>query len=219
MSKKNNAAAGAFEILKQLNGPLSVGIGTGSTTDCFTENFLPLLEEKIKSLYSSSDRTSELLLKLGFQVSVYKPNNMLDVYIDGADEVDDNLNLIKGGGGAHTNEKKLAKQAQRFICIVDDEKLVNTLGKFPLPIEIESEGSEEAISSLTQYSNKIIKRDGLSDNGNHLYDIHNFMIEDPLKIEHEVLSINGVVDVGIFSVDSPTTVVVGSDSGYRLIDS
>ena len=144
---------------------------------------------------------------------------MLDVYIDGADEVDDNLNLIKGGGGAHTNEKKLAKQAQRFICIVDDEKLVNTLGKFPLPVEIESDESEEAISSLAQYSNKIIKRDGLSDNGNHLYDIHNFMIEDPLKIEHEVLSINGVVDVGIFSVDSPTTVVVGSDSGYRLIDS
>ena len=122
MSKKYNAALGAYEIIKQKEGPLVLGIGTGSTTDYFTKDFLLILKDKVTTLYSSSVRTTKLLLKLGFQVSEYDPNNSIDIYIDGADEVDKDLNLIKGGGGAHTNEKKLAKQANEFICIIDDQK-------------------------------------------------------------------------------------------------
>ena len=166
MSKKYNAALGAYEIIKQKEGPLVLGIGTGSTTDYFTKDFLLILKDKVTTLYSSSVRTTKLLLKLGFQVSEYDPNNSIDIYIDGADEVDKDLNLIKGGGGAHTNEKKLAKQANEFICIIDDQKLVNCLGDFPLPVEVKIAEANKVIPVLKQFSNNISKRENLSDSGN-----------------------------------------------------
>ena len=219
MSKKYNAALGAYEIIKQKEGPLVLGIGTGSTTDYFTKDFLLILKDKVTTLYSSSVRTTKLLLKLGFQVSEYDPNNSIDIYIDGADEVDKDLNLIKGGGGAHTNEKKLAKQANEFICIIDDQKLVNCLGDFPLPVEVKIAEANKVIPVLKQFSNNISKRENLSDSGNYLYDIHNFKIENPNKIEKQILSINGIVDVGIFSINKPSTVVVGLESTYKLIES
>ena len=219
MSKKYNAALGAYEIIKQREGPLVLGIGTGSTTDYFTKDFLLILKDKVTTLYSSSVRTTKLLLKLGFQVCEYDPNNSIDIYIDGADEVDKDLNLIKGGGGAHTNEKKLAKQANEFICIIDDQKLVNCLGDFPLPVEVKIAEANKVIPVLKQFSNNISKRENLSDSGNYLYDIHNFKIENPNKIEEQILSINGIVDVGIFSINKPSTVVVGLESTYKLIES
>ena len=219
MSKKYNAALGAYEIIKQKEAPLVLGIGTGSTTDYFTKDFLLILKDKVTTLYSSSVRTTKLLLKLGFQVSEYDPNNSIDIYIDGADEVDKDLNLIKGGGGAHTNEKKLAKQANEFICIIDDQKLVNCLGDFPLPVEVKIAEANKVIPVLKQFSNNISKRENLSDSGNYLYDIHNFKIENPNKIEKQILSINGIVDVGIFSINKPSTVVVGLESTYKLIES
>tara|TARA_X000000950_G_scaffold220731_1_gene265853 strand:- start:744 stop:1403 length:660 start_codon:yes stop_codon:yes gene_type:complete len=219
MSKKYNAALGAYEIIKQKEGPLVLGIGTGSTTDYFTKDFLLNLKDKVTALYSSSERTTKLLLKLGLQVSEYNPNNTIDIYVDGADEVDKDLNLIKGGGGAHTNEKKLAKQAKEFICIIDDQKLVNCLGGFPLPVEVKIAEANEVIPVLKQFSNNISKRESLSDSGNYLYDIHDFKIENPNKIEEQILSMNGIVDVGIFSINKPSTVVVGLESSYKLIES
>lgn len=219
MSKKYNAALGAYEIIKQKKGPLVLGIGTGSTTDYFTKDFLLNLKDKVTTLYSSSERTTKLLLKLGLQVSEYNPNNSIDIYVDGADEVDKDLNLIKGGGGAHTNEKKLAKQANEFICIIDDQKLVNCLGDFPLPVEVKIAEANVVIPVLKQFSNNISKRESLSDSGNYLYDIHDFKIENPNKIEEQILSMNGIVDVGIFSINKPSTVVVGLESSYKLIES
>jgi ribose 5-phosphate isomerase A len=219
MSKKYNAALGAYEIIKQKEGPLVLGIGTGSTTDYFTKDFLLNLKDKVTALYSSSERTTKLLLKLGLQVSEYNPNNTIDIYVDGADEVDKDLNLIKGGGGAHTNEKKLAKQAKEFICIIDDQKLVNCLGEFPLPVEVKIAEANEVIPVLKQFSNNISKRESLSDSGNYLYDIHDFKIENPNRIEEQILSMNGIVDVGIFSINKPSTVVVGLESRYKLIES
>ncbi len=219
MSKKYNASLGAYEIIKQKEGPLVLGIGTGSTTDYFTKDFLLNLKDKVTALYSSSERTTKLLLKLGLQVSEYNPNNTIDIYVDGADEVDKDLNLIKGGGGAHTNEKKLAKQAKEFICIIDDQKLVNCLGEFPLPVEVKIAEANEVIPVLKQFSNNISKRESLSDSGNYLYDIHDFKIENPNKIEEQILSMNGIVDVGIFSINKPSTVVVGLESSYKLIES
>ena len=139
--------------------------------------------------------------------------------IEFADEVDKDLNLIKGGGGAHTNEKKLAKQANEFICIIDDQKLVNCLGDFPLPVEVKIAEANKVLPVLKQFSNNISKRENLSDSGNYLYDIHNFKIENPNKIEEQILSINGIVDVGIFSINKPSTVVVGLESTYKLIES
>ena len=166
MSEKYNAALGAYELISKNDGPLVLGIGTGSTTDFFTKEFLPILNKQLKCIYSSSDRTTNLLNRLGFKVKAYEPNIIIDIYVDGADEVDRNLNLIKGGGGAHTNEKRLAKVSNNFICIVDELKIVETLGNFPLPIEIDINQKEEAISELKKYSKTITLRDTLSEKQN-----------------------------------------------------
>lgn len=219
MSKKYNAALGAYELIVKKESPLVLGIGTGSTTDYFTKEFLPNLRNKLKRVYSSSYRTTSLLNDLGFMVNDYDPNAVIDIYVDGADEVDRNLNLIKGGGGAHTNEKRLAKISNKFICVVDESKIVKTLGKFPLPIEIDSSNKEKALLELKKYSENITLRDSLSDNKNYIFDIHNFKVTDPQKTEKDMLEINGVIDVGIFSANKPQTVIVGDDSSYRLIES
>ena len=157
MAQKYNAALGAYELISKNNGPIVLGIGTGSTTDFFTKEFLPKLREKLNGIYSSSDKTTNLLKNLGFRVHDYSPEAVIDIYVDGADEVDKNFNLIKGGGGAHTNEKKLAKIADHFICIVDESKIVQTLGNFPLPIEIDVHQSDQALSELKKYSKNITK--------------------------------------------------------------
>ena len=219
MSQKYNAALGAYEVISRNNSPFVLGVGTGSTTDFFTKEFLPKLREKLNGIYSSSNRTTNLLKNLGFQVHHYSPEADIDVYIDGADEVDKNFNLIKGGGGAHTNEKRLAKIADHFICIVDESKIVQTLGNFPLPVEIDVNQNEQALSELENYSKNITQRESLSDSKNYLYDLHGLNILDPLKIENQILSINGVVDVGIFAVDKPQTVIIGRDSSYKLMES
>ena len=219
MSQKYNAALGAYELISRINGPLVLGVGTGSTTDFFTKKFLPKLREKLKGIYSSSDRTTNLLKSLGFHVQDYSPEAAIDIYVDGADEVDKNFNLIKGGGGAHTNEKRLAKIADHFICIVDESKIVQTLGNFPLPIEIDLHQSDQALSELKKNSKNISQRESLSDNKNFLYDLHGLKILEPLKIENKILMINGVVDVGIFAIDRPQTVIIGKDSSYKLMES
>ena len=219
MSEKYNAALGAYELIAKEESPLVLGIGTGSTTDYFTKNFLPNLSNKLKCIYSSSYRTTSLLNDLGFMVKDYDQNAVIDIYVDGADEVDENLNLIKGGGGAHTNEKRLAKIANQFICVVDESKIVKTLGNFPLPVEIRTSHKEEALLELKKYSENITVRDSLSDNKNYIFDIHNFKIAEPQKTEKDLLTINGVIDVGIFSDNKPQIVIVGNESSYRLIES
>ena len=219
MSEKYNAALGAFEKIKNIDGLLNIGIGTGSTTDIFTENFLPKLRKNIGSVYSSSIRTTNLLKALDFRVEEGKPNKMLDLYIDGADEVDKNLNLIKGGGGAHTNEKMIAASSNQFICIVDTSKLVEILGEFPLPVEALSENKESVIQACKKYSQQITSREGLSDNGNILLDLHGIEILEPLKIEKEINNIPGVIEVGIFAINKPELVIVGKEDGYNLIES
>ena len=219
MSEKYNAALGAYELISKGEDQIILGIGTGSTTDLFTEHFLPKLRKRINSVFSSSNRTTNLLNNFGFQVSDYDPEVNLDFYVDGADEVDENLNLIKGGGGAHTNEKKLAKIAESFICIVDESKIVQTLGKFPLPIEIDINQNEKTLFELKKYSKNIVRRELLSDNNNYIYDLHDFKIIDPNKTETEILSITGVIDVGIFAINKPRIVIVGENSSYRLIES
>ena len=219
MSQKYNAALGAYEVISRNSGPLVLGVGTGSTTDFFTKEFLPKLRDKLNGIYSSSNRTTNLLKNLGFQVQDYSPEAAIDIYVDGADEVDKNFNLIKGGGGAHTNEKRLAKIADHFICIVDESKIVQTLGNFPLPVEIDVNQSGQALCELKKYSKNITQRESLSDSKNFLFDLHDLKILDPLKIENQILLINGVVDVGIFAVDRPQTVIIGRDSSYKLMES
>ena len=219
MSEKYNAALGAFEKIKIMGSPIDIGIGTGSTTDIFTQNFLPKLKTNIRSVYSSSKRTTKLLKVLGFDVEKGRPEKKLDLYVDGADEVDENLNLIKGGGGAHTNEKMIASASNYFICIVDTSKIVKTLGSFPLPIEVISEHKDNIIQTLQKYSDKITTRKELSDNGNTLIDLYGMQIIDPLKTEKEINSLPGVVEVGIFAINKPELVITGKEDGYSFIES
>tara|TARA_A100001388_G_scaffold277544_1_gene269388 strand:- start:667 stop:1326 length:660 start_codon:yes stop_codon:yes gene_type:complete len=219
MSSKYNAALGAFEKIKNINELLNIGIGTGTTTDIFTEFFLPKLKEKINLIYSTSVRTTNLLNSLGFKVEIGKPDKILQLYVDGADEVDKDHNLIKGGGGAHTNEKIIASSSSKFICIVDKSKLVNTLGAFPLPLELITESKEQVIEHCKKYTQSITVRKDLSDNGNTLIDLHGMKITDPLKIENEINKIDGVIEVGIFAKNKPRIVIVGKDEGYESIES
>ena len=219
MSEKYNAALGAFNKIKNISGTLNIGIGTGTTTDIFTEHFLPKLREKIKFLYSSSIRTTKLLEKLNFNIKDGKPEKILDIYIDGADEVDNDLNLIKGGGGAHTNEKIIAATANYFVCIVDSSKLVDTLGTFPLPVEVSLKYKDEIIHELQKYTSQITIRDQPSDNGNVLIDLHGMQIFKPLEMENKLNSIKGVIEVGIFAENKPQLVIVGKNDSYKLIES
>lgn len=221
MNKKFNAAEGAYsKILNLCLDDIVMGIGTGSTTDIFTQTFLPKLKDRITKVYSSSHRTTKLLHSLGFAVVESMPTTQcIDIYVDGADEIDTNLNLIKGGGGAHYREKMLTKGSSYFLCIADDSKKVNALGRFGIPVEINAKRLDHVKHELLKYFPEFSQRDTLSDNGNVLADLRGKILEEPIKFEKIVNGIEGVVEVGIFAVDRPNIAVIGIENGYELIES
>ena len=221
MNKKFNAAEGAYsKILNLCLDEIVMGIGTGSTTDIFTQTFLPKLKDRITKVYSSSHRTTKLLHSLGFAVVESLPTTQcIDIYVDGADEIDTNLNLIKGGGGAHYREKMLTKASSYFLCIADDSKKVNALGRFGIPVEINAKRLDHVKHELLKYFPEFSQRDTLSDNGNVLADLRGKILEEPIKFEKIVNGIEGVVEVGIFAVDRPNIAVIGIEDGYELIES
>ena len=221
MNKKFNAAEGAYsKILNLCLDEIVMGIGTGSTTDIFTQTFLPKLKDRITKVYSSSHRTTKLLHSLGFAVVESMPTTQcIDIYVDGADEIDTNLNLIKGGGGAHYREKMLTKASSYFLCIADDSKKVNALGRFGIPVEINAKRLDHVRHELLKYFPEFSQRDTLSDNGNVLADLRGKILEEPIKFEKIVNGIEGVVEVGIFAVDKPNIAVIGIENGYELIES
>jgi len=221
MNKKFNAAEGAYsKILNLCSGDIVMGIGTGSTTDIFTQTFLPKLKDRITKVYSSSHRTTKLLHSLGFAVVESMPTTQcIDIYVDGADEIDTNLNLIKGGGGAHYREKMLTKASSYFLCIADDSKKVNALGRFGIPVEINAKRLEHVKHELLNYFPEFSQRDTLSDNGNVLADLRGKILEEPINFEKIVNGIEGVVEVGIFAVDKPNLAIIGLESSYELMES
>ena len=221
MNKKFNAAEGAYsKILNLCLDDIVMGIGTGSTTDIFTQTFLPKLKDRITKVYSSSHRTTKLLHSLGFAVVESMPTTQcIDIYVDGADEIDTNLNLIKGGGGAHYREKMLTKASSYFLCIADDSKKVNALGRFGIPVEINAKRLEHVKHELLKYFPEFSQRDTLSDNGNVLADLRGKILEEPIKFEKIVNDIEGVVEVGIFAIDRPNLAIIGLESSYELMES
>lgn len=221
MNKKLNAAEGAYnKILNICSGDIVIGIGTGSTTDIFTQTFLPKLKNRITKIYSSSHRSTKLLDSLGFTVVESLPTTQcIDIYVDGADEIDIDLNLIKGGGGAHYREKMLTKASSYFLCIADDSKRVNALGAFGIPVEIRAERLDFVKKELLGHFPEFSQRDALSDNGNVLADLRGKILEEPIKFEKIVNSIEGVVEVGIFAVDRPNLAIIGLENGYELMES
>lgn len=210
--KKRSAAKAALEFIE----PGTVlGVGTGSTVNFLIE-MLPSIRDRIERIVSSSRASTKLLQEQGFDVATLNETGDIDLYIDGADESNKRLQLIKGGGGALTREKVLATSARRFVCIVDDTKLVGMLGDFPLPIEVLPMAQEFISRRMLKMRGQPIWREGfITDNGNHILDVHNLQITIPLDMEARINAIPGVVTVGLFADRAADVLLVGSDSGVR----
>ena len=212
LDKKRNAAKAAMEFIEP---GMTIGVGTGSTVD-FLIDMLPDVRDKIDRIVSSSKASTALLEENGFEVSTLNEVGDYDLYIDGADESNKRLQLIKGGGGALTREKVLAAAAKRFICIVDDTKLVGMLGNFPLPIEVLPMAQQLVSRSMLKMRGQPIWRESfITDNGNHILDIHGLPISNPLEMEARINRIPGVVTVGIFAHRPADILLIGGDDGVR----
>jgi ribose 5-phosphate isomerase A len=210
--KKLNAAKAAMEFIEP---GMTLGVGTGSTVNFLIE-MLPDVRGKIERIVSSSKASTALLEENGFEVSTLNEVGDYDIYIDGADESNKRLQLVKGGGGALTREKVLAAAARRFICIVDETKLVGMLGSFPLPIEVVPMAQQLVSRSMLKMRGQPIWREGfITDNGNHILDIHDLPISNPLEMEARINRIPGVVTVGIFAHRPADILLIGSDNGVR----
>jgi ribose 5-phosphate isomerase A len=193
-----------------------VGLGTGSTASYFIK---ALAARNLDiTCVSSSKRSSELAESLG--IKTLEPDNVekIDLYVDGADEVSKDLDLIKGGGGAHTLEKNLAYRAERFIVIVDDSKLTHLLGDFPLPVEVREESLDESKKALEALGAKVTLRENFkTDLGNSILDCKFSAIIKPAELERIINNIDGVIDNGIFSKEKVSEVLVGTDEGIKRL--
>ena len=210
--KKRAAARAAMEYIEP---GTTLGVGTGSTVNYLIE-MLPEVRDLVDRVVSSSKASTELLEELGFEVSTLNETGDFDLYIDGADESNKHLQLIKGGGGALTREKVLAEAARRFVCIVDDTKLVGMLGGFPLPIEVLPMAQELVARRMLKMRGQSIWREGfITDNGNHILDIHNLKIANPIDMEARINRIPGVVTVGLFADRPADILLIADDTGVR----
>ena len=211
--KKQKAAQAALEFIEP---GVRLGIGTGSTVNMLIE-LLPSVQNRIDALVSSSRATTELLREKGFAVSTLNEvGGSIDVYIDGADESNKRLQLVKGGGGALTREKVLAGAARRFVCIVDDSKLVGMLGGFPLPVEVLPMAQQFVVHRLLKLRAQPVWREGfVTDNGNHILDVHDLQIPNPIEMETRLNQIPGIITVGLFAQRAADVLLIGSSVGVR----
>lgn len=196
-----------------------VGVGTGSTVDKFIDA-LATMKDQIKGAVSSSARSTERLAQLGIRVVSTSEVLSLPVYIDGADEVDHRGHMIKGGGAALTREKIVADLAQRFVCIADESKLVSTLGRFALPVEVISMAAPQIARRFKQFfGGEALMRAGcITDNGNPILDVHGLSITDPLAMEEEVNQWPGVVACGIFARHRARVLLLGTAQGVTTTE-
>lgn len=193
----------------------TLGVGTGSTVNCLIE-MLPEVRDRIDRVVSSSKASTGLLEEHGFDVLTLNETGDIDLYIDGADESNKRLELIKGGGGALTREKVLAAAARRFICIIDDSKLVGMLGKFPLPLEVLPMAQELIARRMLKMRGQPVWREGfVTDNGNHILDVHDLQIANPIDMEARINRIPGVVTVGLFAERPADILLIADDTGVR----
>ncbi|MDD6177506.1 MAG: ribose-5-phosphate isomerase RpiA [Succinivibrionaceae bacterium] len=209
-TKKQNAA---LEALKYVKKDAILGVGTGSTVNFFIDG-LKDLKDQIKGAVSSSVASTERLKALGIKVFDLNDIDSFDIYVDGADEINPTNDMIKGGGAALTREKIVAAVAKQFICIVDDSKAVDVLGKFPLPVEVIPMAREYVARELTKLGGRPVYREGcVTDNGNHILDVHDMQITDPKSLEKAVNAIPGVVTVGLFAKRGADVVIIGTEDG------
>ena len=210
--QKRSAAEAALQFIET---GVTLGVGTGSTVN-FLIDLLPDVRDRIDRLVSSSQATTQLLREREFEVLTLNQVGDIDLYIDGADETTKRLHLIKGGGGALTREKVLAGAARRFVCIVDEGKLVGLLGKFPLPVEVLPMAQEYVARQFLKLRAQPVWRENfLTDNGNHILDVHDLAITNPLEMETRLNQIPGIVTVGIFAQRPADILLIGSQTGVR----
>ena len=195
-----------------------VGVGTGSTVDCFIDA-LAEIKNTIKGAVSSSERSSARLRNHGIAVLDSSQITGLPVYIDGADEIDHDGNMIKGGGAALTREKIVADLAERFICIADESKLVQVLGAFPLPVEVIPMAAAQVARRLQSLGGQPLLREGvLTDNACQIIDVRGLQISNPLDMEATINQWPGVVTVGIFARIRASVCLLGTRSGVRAME-
>ena len=194
-----------------------VGIGTGSTVHQFID-LIAADRRNLKAVVSSSNQSTQRLEAAGIRVVDLNEVGELPVYIDGADETNTARQLIKGGGGALTREKIIAACSRVFVCIVDAAKLTPTLGAFPLPVEVIPMARALVAGRLTAIGGRPVLRAGyVTDNGNHILDVHDLVIKDPVALESALNQIPGVVTVGLFAQRPADVLLIGSDAGVQKI--
>lgn len=213
----SNKRRAALAALSYLTDGIVLGVGTGSTVN-YLIDALPAEKARLDAVVSSSEVSTRRLQELGIEVSALADVMAVDLYIDGADEATKHRHLIKGGGGALTGEKIIAGAARRFVCIVDESKLVGHLGQFPLPIEVipmaRSFVSKQMIKAGGQ---PIWREDFVTDHGNQILDVHNLNISNPVEMEQRFNQIPGVVTVGIFANRPADVVLVASANDVRTL--
>ena len=213
--KKKQAAQAALEYV--LPGSI-IGVGTGSTVNFFIDLLAEKMSGDIETTVSSSEASTQRLKKHGFRVEDLNAVGHLSIYVDGADESNSRLHLIKGGGGALTREKIIAEASDQFICIADDSKLVDTLGAFPLPVEVIPMARIMVAEKLEKLGGSPRWRENfITDNGNHILDVHEWSIDNPVELETQINQMVGVVTVGLFAHRPADVLILGGDQGIRTI--
>jgi ribose 5-phosphate isomerase A len=217
MNADDRKRLAAVAALQYIHDDMIVGVGTGSTVNHFIDA-MAAQKLRIRGAVSSSEASTARLKKHGIEVLDLNSAGDLSVYVDGADEADEHLRLIKGGGGALTREKIVAAASQRFVCIADDSKLVKVLGKFPLPVEVIPMSRSYVARQLVKLGGQPVLREGfITDNGNPILDVHHLSITDPVTLETEINQIAGVVTVGLFARRPADILLLGGESGVRTL--
>ncbi|MCO6547420.1 MAG: ribose-5-phosphate isomerase RpiA [Gilliamella sp.] len=215
MTQDELKKAVGWSALKFIKPDSFIGVGTGSTASHFIDA-LATIKDQIKGTVSSSEASTQKLKSYGIPVLDCNEVDYLDVYVDGADEINHQLQMIKGGGAALTREKIVSAIAKQFICIVDESKVVDVLGKFPLPVEVIPMARSYVARELYKLGGKPIYRQGvITDNGNVILDVHDLVIAKPMKLENRINSIAGVVTVGLFANKGADIALVGCSTGIK----
>lgn len=204
---------GEYAIKYINDDDMMVGVGTGSTVKYFIDA-LAGIKGRIQGAVSSSEQSTALLKSYG--IAVYDLNSVgtLDLYIDGADEIDHNLHMTKGGGAALTREKIIAAASKKFVCIADESKYVKVLGQFPLPVEVIPMARSYVARELVKLGGTPVWREGVTtDNGNWIIDVHNLQILNPVELEQKINNIVGVVTNGLFAMRGANELVLGRSNG------
>lgn len=218
MTQDEMKQAVAQAAIEYIEAGTIVGVGTGSTANFFIDE-LAKIKNKIEGTVASSEASAERLRGHGIEVFDLNSVAEIAVYVDGADESNKHLHLVKGGGGALTREKIVAAASKKFVCIADESKLVDVMGKFPLPIEvIPMARSLVAREIIKQIGGEPVLREGFTtDNGNIILDVHNLDIMEPTKIEQILNNITGVVTNGLFAIKPADVLLLGTPDGVKTI--